>query len=107
TEDEKNKAISEAQAIIDKLTPTMEELTSVGSTYTESLQKLTAEQRMIAIETIFGNDAMKVAIALAKEGQQVTGDLTRVTRAYGVSHQEAALMIENGLTEYELLMREM
>lgn len=107
TEDEKNKAISEAQAIIDKLTPTMEELIAVDSTYVESLQKLTAEQRMVAIETIFGNDAMKVAIALAKEGKQVTGDLARVTRAYGVSHQEAALMIQNGLTEYELLMQEM
>lgn len=106
TEDEKNAAIAEAQDIIDKLTPKMAELNAVDSTYVETLQQLTTEQRMVALETIFGNDAMKTAIAVGKEGQVVTGDLARVTRAFGVSWQEAAVMVENGLTEYELLMRE-
>lgn len=107
TEDEKNAAISEAEGIIEKLTPKMDELNGISSDYVTTLQSLTTEQRMVALETIFGNDAMKTAIGIGKEGARVTGDLTRVTRAFGVSMSEAAMMVEDGLTEYELLQQEM
>lgn len=105
TEDEKNKAISEAQAIIDKISPAMAELNGISSDYVTTLQNLTTEQRMVAIETLFGNDGMKSAIALAKEGARTTADYTEIMNIFGVDSIGAYKLIAGGLTDFEVAQR--
>ena len=107
SEDEKNAAISEAQEIMGKLSPTISELNGIQGELIETTQTLTTEQRSMAMETIFGNDAMKTTIAIATEGALVMGRLDEVTEAYGISFQEAAKMVEDGLTEFELMQQQM
>lgn len=107
TEEEKNKAIENAQSIIDKIAPSMQELNDIDSDYITTLQTLTTEQRAVALETVFGNDALKTAIALGKEGAVTQADFTAVMDAYGVSAETAFGMISSGLTEFELLQQQM
>ena len=106
SEDERNSKIAEAQDIMAKLSPEIDSLNAIQGDYITTLQQLSTEQRMVALETIFGNDAIRTALAVSKEGQQVVTDYTAVMRAFGVDAGEAWTMIADGLTEYELLQQE-
>lgn len=107
TEDEKADAIAEAQSVMAKLGPTINELNGITGEYSVSLETMRAEQRMVALETLFGNDGMKTAIALANEGAQANLTAAEVMDVFGVNMQEANAMIADGITNWQVLQANM
>jgi TP901 family phage tail tape measure protein len=107
SEDEKNKALEEAQRVLDTLGPQIANLESIQGSFTESTKQLTAEQRLVAIETIFGRDALGAVLGLMKEGAPIVDDVARVMDALAVSEEEAFALVSSGITEFELLEKQM
>jgi TP901 family phage tail tape measure protein len=107
TEDEKNKALEEAQRILETLGPEIANLESIQGTFTESTKQLTSEERLMAIETIFGRDALGAVLGLMKEGAPIVDDVARVMDALAISEEEAFALVSSGITEFELLEKQM
>ena len=107
SEDEKNKALEEAQNIINITGPKIDELVAIQGDYVESTKQLTSEQKLLAIETIFGRDALGAVLGVMKEGAPIVDDVARVMDALAVSEEEAFALVSSGITEYELLQQTM
>lgn len=107
SEEEKNKALEEAQGIMAALGPTINELNGITGEYSVSMETLKLEQRSAALETIFGNDAMKTAIALANEGAEANITAGEAMEIFGVNMSEANAMIADGITEWDILQAQM
>lgn len=103
TEEEKNDALDEAFGIMEKLGPSINELNGITGEYSISLEKMRMEQRWVALETLFGNDGMKTAIALANEGAEANLTVADTMEIFGVNMQEANAMMAEGITNWDVL----
>ena len=107
SEEERTKAIEEANATMINLYEPMEALNAVQGELVVTNSHLTDEMRSMALETIFGNDGMKTAIALGKEGALVGMTQAEVMETFGVSMHKANEMIAEGITQWDVLNAQM
>ena len=113
TDDARNKKIAEQQQIMANAQAAMQpyigrinELKSVQGELVEVTSSLTEMQRSVAFETIFGNDAMEAAIAIANEGAPAYTDVTLAMEELNLTQKEATELVEAGTTKFELLYDE-
>lgn len=79
---------------------------SMGTTVTTTRQ-LTEEEKNAALQTLFGADASRAAIALAESGNVVYTDLATAVKETGLSQETLNQYLEGGITQFELLQAQM
>lgn len=86
----------------------MSPLLSIQGDLIESTRTLTDAERSMFLETIFGQDALGSAIALANEGEIVYTDLATAMKETGLSQDELSTAMQDGvITSFELLAAQM
>jgi TP901 family phage tail tape measure protein len=73
----------------------------------QALSGLSEEQRSVALNTIFGSDAMRAAAGLMDSGAIAYTDAATAAAELGVSIDDVNQFIDGGITKYEALMLQM
>lgn len=110
SEEVRNKKISESQAIIEAITPKMQELSSIESDWVETVIEMSDAREIEALRTMFGRDALASVIGLMKEGAPIVEQfanrgeaVAQVIEMIGVSQEEANKMLDEGVTYFDLM----
>lgn len=110
SEEVRNKKIGEAQAIIESITPKIQELSAVESEWIEKVIEMSDAQEIHALRTIFGRDALASVIGVMKEGAPLLDQfasrgeaVSEVINMIGVSQEEANKMLDEGVTYFDLM----
>ena len=103
SDEARNKKINDQREIMEALLPKITDLESIRGELVTTTSQLTAEERSMALEAIFGADALGTVLGLAKEGGPAFTDVATAMKELGVSQEEATRIVEEGVTAYELL----
>lgn len=104
TEEQRAKAIAKLNEQHDAAVAAYSALAISQGTTITTTRALTEEERSLAMETIFGSDATRAAIALAEAGNVVYTDLATAVAETGLSQELLSSFMEDGaLTAFELL----
>jgi TP901 family phage tail tape measure protein len=85
----------------------MEPLLGIQGEYIETTKTLTQEEKLKALSTMFGADAVRAAAALADKGAVAYEDLETASRELGVEQDILNKYMEGGITQFEALQAQM
>lgn len=85
----------------------MRSMSEIAGILAAATANLTEEQKAQALSTIFGSDAIRAASGLALAGADANLTAAQAAEIFGVSMEEAARMVENGINQFDVLQATM
>lgn len=106
TDDERNAQIAQQEELMGLLSPRISELEGVQGELITTTSKLTDEQRLNALESVFMMEGMNAAIGLAKEGEPAFKTVAEGMSKFNLTQGEATRLLEEGATAWDILYTE-